>query len=598
MRLRAAHLLAPTLLAIALATGCATTGGEPTPAQRSAGMLLDAGRHAEAARLLENAAADARGAQRSALLLDAADAWREAGEISRTRPLLAEINPRRFDDAGQLRHALLLAELALVDGRPAQARDLLDRQAAHVPTPLRGRWHRLRAAALASDDPFAAAAELARLEPLLPDASRAGNRRDIERLLARIGDRALAQSAASLPPGDPLYPHAGRALTQRGLPLPRAYERGDAPEAIAERPPADADGYRPPRRLALLLPLSGPLASAGSPVLDGALSAHYGESRRRPELHVYDTAGTPQGAIDAYQLAVGEGADQILGPLTREEVGALFSQPALPVPVLALNRANEPPPPGSASFALSPEDEGEAAAERLWQRGLRKVIVVAGNDDTALRSLATFRDRFRARGGEIVAETRLAERALDFNPQLAAALAAAGGPEGDHDAIFIALRAQQARLLVPQLAIAGFPSRPIIATSQVLVGGGDPRLDRELDGVEFPELPWLLGTRGELPEPARVERQLPGTRGGGARLYAFGLDAYRLTGYLQHLVRNASAWLNGATGELRIDAFGNVLRQPGWGVFSGGRARPALDGALTPDATTSAAATPDAEIAP
>ncbi len=55
----------------------------------------------------------------------------------------------------------------------------------------------------------------------------------------------------------------------------------------------------------------------------------------------------------------------MVGPLGRDEVSALFGQGALPVPVLALNRGTVAPPAGNASFSLSPEDEGIAAAEYL-----------------------------------------------------------------------------------------------------------------------------------------------------------------------------------------------------------------------------------------
>ena len=43
---------------------------------------------------------------------------------------------------------------------------------------------------------------------------------------------------------------------------------------------------------------------------------------------------------------------------------ALFGMPALDVPVLALNRGQLPPPPGSAAFALSPEEEERWEAHR------------------------------------------------------------------------------------------------------------------------------------------------------------------------------------------------------------------------------------------
>ncbi|GAE57083.1 hypothetical protein XPR_3718, partial [Xanthomonas arboricola pv. pruni MAFF 301420] len=68
---------------------------------------------------------------------------------------------------------------------------------------------------------------------------------------------------AALPAGDPLYNFAGRALISRGLALPRAFDR-DAQWGFdtSKRPPAERDGYRPPVKLGVLLPLSGSLATA------------------------------------------------------------------------------------------------------------------------------------------------------------------------------------------------------------------------------------------------------------------------------------------------------------------------------------------------
>src|SRR5690606_10995260 len=93
------------------------------------------------------------------------------------------------------------------------------------------------------------------------------------------------------------------------------------------RAAAERDGYRPPTRLAVLLPLTGAMAAASSPVRDGLLAGYYGEHRARPEIVFYDTAGTPAGAVAAYQRASGEGADYVLGPLGRDEVGELFKTP-------------------------------------------------------------------------------------------------------------------------------------------------------------------------------------------------------------------------------------------------------------------------------
>ena len=172
------------------------------------------------------------------------------------------------------------------------------------------------AAKAAMSPAFAEAAQLAGKDASLEGQAKQDNAQKIERLLAGLDDATLARDAGALPEGDPLYNFAGRALLNRGLPLPRPFDRGGHWHFDAgNRPPADSDGYRPPQKLAVLLPLTGSLATAAAPVRDGLLTGYYSEHRRRPEILFYDTAGTSDGAIAAYGKAVASGADYVLGPL-------------------------------------------------------------------------------------------------------------------------------------------------------------------------------------------------------------------------------------------------------------------------------------------
>ena len=117
------------------------------------------------------------------------------------------------------------------------------------------------------------------------------------------------------------------------------------------------------------------------------------------------------------------------------------------------------------------------------------------------------------------------------------------------DALFLSLKAAQARLLSSQMDAAGLIGVPRVATSLIL-SGANLRMDVELDGIEYPELPWLLGLRGGLPDAEALGRTLPTAQGGGARLFAFGLDAWKLAAYADMLARDPAAQLRGATGEL------------------------------------------------
>jgi outer membrane PBP1 activator LpoA protein len=154
----------------------------------------------------------------------------------------------------------------------------------------------------------------------------------------------------------------------------------------------------------------------------------------------------------------------------------------------------------------------------------------------------------------------------------------------DADAIFLAARGAQARLFAPQLRVAGIYDLPIVATSTIVGGGGaGTRMDRELDGIEFTELPWLVSDRPGLPPREPIAKNLDSARGAGARLFAFGMDAFRLAGQLEHLASDPNAWIDGATGNLRLDGFGQVQRTPAWARYVNGYVQPAPDGGLTSD---------------
>ena len=346
-------------------------------------------------------------------------------------------------------------------------------------------------------------------------------------------------------------------------------------------PPADSDGYRPPAQLAVLLPMSGTLAPASASVRDGLLAAYYNEGRRRPTIKFYDTLGTGTGAQAAATRAIAEGAQMIVGPLTREEVNAVLAQANGQLPMIALNRGSAATPAGTTSFALLPDEEGAAAANRLADRGLLKALVISNRSDQAQRAVAAFRDALRKRGGDVVSEVPVAGEMADLNTQLAALLVGPAPP----NAVFLALDSGQARAIAAQLKTSALAGLPRIATSLMLSGGnGGVRAESELDGIEYPELPWLLEQAGALPDAAALAKALPTARGSSQRLFAFGADAWKLTAYFERLYNDPAFSISGATGQLRIDVAGPVQRTLAWAVMSGGRGRPSPDVVRPPDA--------------
>ena len=341
--------------------------------------------------------------------------------------------------------------------------------------------------------------------------------------------------------------------------------RGDRARTDAF-PPGDSDGYRPPARLAVLLPMTGALSPAGASVRDGLLTAYYAETRARPVIHFYDTQGSASGAQAAVGKAIADGVQMIVGPLTRDEVNAVLAGGNLPVPLLTLNHGVHPPP-GTAGFALLPDDEGAAAAQRLLDRGITSALVISNRTDSAQRTVAAFRAVLRSHGGDVVAELNAGE------PDQAARLAVLPALPHPPGAVFLATDAAQARAAVGLLKVSPVGALPRIASSQIL-SGASARADNELDGVEYPELPWLLGQHAGLPDFASVTKSISSARGPAQRLFAFGADAWSLVAYFERLYNDPSFALPGATGRLHIDVDGSVAREMSWAVFSGGRGRP------------------------
>ena len=403
---------------------------------------------------------------------------------------------------------------------------------------------------------------LAQAHAGLSGQARSNNAARIEALLAQLDNATLSREAGALSVGDPLYNFAGRALINRGLPLPRPFDRGEWNFNAAGRPPAERDGYRPPVKVALLLPLTGGQAAAATSLRDGFLTGYYGESRRKPEVRFYDSAG---GANAAYARAVAEGNDFVVGPLARDEVDAVFANDTPQVPLLALNRGSRMPPPGSASFSLSPEDEGNSIAQYLIERGAKRVLIIGGGEDAQRRSASAAKAQLERRGVQVAGNVGIG---ADLVP-LAQGV----------DAVLLAMKGSQARALMPQLAMAGITTATRVATSQITSGTGKASEDLVLDGIVHPTETWGMRNVPGLPSQASAAARLDTAKGPAARLFAFGFDAWLLTAYLERLALSANADIPGATGRLSLDGFGNVLRQPSWSRYSGGVPVPLGDGA-------------------
>ncbi|MGH8158491.1 MAG: penicillin-binding protein activator [Rhodanobacter sp.] len=619
------------LLALALAA-CVPMNVQRSPAEiaaaQSAAALAQQGQFDQAAQAYLTLATQSSG-HADSYRLQAAEAWRQEGQIERAGPTLDSIKRQQLSGDEPLQFDLLRAELALGRHDAQTALRLTTQPNVTVPASMQLRLLELRARAMqASGDNWGAARTRVQMDDQLSGFEHTQNRRQILDLLGKVNLDSLKQRAAAMKPGDRMLPWINEALSQQGIAVARPQPELQQPVGTL-LPGANAnvrEGYKAPAQLALLLPSDGNFAAASTPIREGFFAAYLDAGRNhapRPVVRVYDSHGTADGAVKAYQQAVSDGANLVVGPLTRGEVAAVFGLAQLPVPLLALNHPDDRQLPAgdTSEFGLLPETEGAQAADHMIERGLHHAYVLVSNDDFAQRAATAFKAELAARGGQLdgmVTLTNFTNAVSGLNiphgspapaANPASTASAGGNPDastttpaqattdtaaGNDTGIFISMRPNQARMLVPQLLIANI-HLPVFATSHVYAGSDDATANRDLDGVEFCDAPWLFDAQPGLPNRADIATQLPSANGGAARLFAFGMDAWNLVPYLDWLRSHPGSYMPGASGQLTADQFGRIRRVLIWAKFQDGLARP-LSGSLQTDDVPSNA--PPADTAP
>ena len=359
--------------------------------------------------------------------------------------------------------------------------------------------------------------------------------------------------------------------------------------------------FSQPAQVALLLPLSGSgrdsatVIRAATAVRDGFMAAYYADPQRQAELRIYDTGQTGTLGLQQYRQALADGATQIVGPLQRDAVTAVLLEADGRVPVLALNHQHTEAPaaPRVYQFGLTPEAEASHMAGYMLENGHGRAIVLTPTSPWGQRMETTFVTRFERLGGRILGTYRYGESERDFGNVVRQAvgiieaslrerqlqrvlgeeLSFEAQPRHDLDAIFIAARPTQGRLIKPQLAFYNAGDLPAYSSSHIYSGRHNPEADRDLNGIQFCDAPWILGGHSFEPSLESVRQEFPEANGNAVRLFALGVDAYRSLPYLDWLNEYRSDTFPGVTGQLSIDRQGRVRRRLDCATFHRGVAR-------------------------
>ncbi len=602
-------------------SACETTGGFSMPGGPSEGKaarLADRGEHAEAAATLIGLATERAGVERQRLTLLAVDQWIDAADVDRARSAFADI-PRISSGALAPLWNTNFAGIALLDGESEPALEILE-QLSNQPmsNPDRLRVQKRRADAWFAMEEPARAIELltlretwldnadaieqnrlrlwkgllSTLPSVLRDAASASRNEDIQAWLS-LGSLAVTTGQQGIGWSN------GVVRWRERYAVHPAYLILDELELV------DDVLLDYPRRVALLLPLSGRTASAGQAIQNGFLGAYFataGGLDDRQSVRIYDV-NVEGGPVAAYEAAVADGAEFVVGPLLRSSVAELANGILVPVPVLTLNYLPNDTlaPPGLFQFGLSPEDEAIAAAERAILDGHRRAVALVPNSNWGRRVLQAFIQHFEFLGGTALDYRMYATGNPDYSGTIEDLMALSGsvrrynrlranigGPlqfdprrRQDTDFIFLGADAPAGRLLKSQLKFHYSGDLPVYATSSI--NAMDGRSNADLNGIRFADVPWIINPQGWIDYlPAVFQEYWPEQRRLG-RLHAMGYDAYQLVAPLFANRSGTMPELAGATGQLRLRPDGSVRRGLSWAEFVSGESVPLPD-ASAPDA--------------
>lgn len=568
--------------------------------------LETSGNHAEAAQMLERLAQNARPPLKQEAMLRAVENYLQANDNDSAFLLLQQIGTDDMPSLG-LKRRLLLAEVVIKGNRPNEALQLLELPPDEgMPTPLIRRYHKNSAGAFRlTGNMLESARHLAELDLLIPDpGERLDNQLKIIRALSTYTDSALELLRPN-PPGmfggwielarvmkkTTDNPSMGQSYLQKWR---EEFSSHPAlPQLLENQVQRTAVEYSRPKQLAILLPKSGPYASAARAMYDGIVAAYNSQpDHERPRLLLYDSSDQRR-LLSTYKRALTEGADMIIGPLVKESVEQIAGAGSLKVPVLALNQiqTHTQPPNNLYQFGLAPEDESRQVAERAWVDGHAKAIVLTPQDEWGERVYNSFRNRWIGMGGKIVERQVYNPVMHDFSVPIQAllnidesyqrqrSLRNALGRKvefvprrrQDADFIFLLAKTTLARQIRPQLQFHHAANLPIYTTSHSYSGIPDPKSDLDLEGIVFPDIPWILADEGEQPlSRSMLQDTLAKNDPGYGRLFAMGIDSYRLMPHLARLQSSSRETLDGKTGILYLDQNNHIHRQLVWAKMKNG----------------------------
>jgi outer membrane PBP1 activator LpoA protein len=289
--------------------------------------------------------------------------------------------------------------------------------------------------------------------------------------------------------------------------------------------------------IALLLPLHSSIFGPAADVVQQGFMAAINPKRLVLPVRVYSDFDENSSVVDVYRQAIANGARAVVGPLTRIGVSALAAQPDIPVPTLALNVVDGQFAPNLYFFGMAVEAEARQVAQLAKQQGMHQAIIITTRSPLSQRLQSAFEEEWAGQDRGILREIE-----YDGDTSVFADIANIADTM-----VFLAADAEKARLIRPYL-----PNKlPVYGTSQIFAGNDKILTNYDLNGIHFVDMPWLL--QPDHPAVMIYPRADPPLSADRERLYALGIDAFRLIQLMVTDRINSALPLDGVTGRIQLN---------------------------------------------
>ena len=347
------------------------------------------------------------------------------------------------------------------------------------------------------------------------------------------------------------------------------------------------------KQIAVLLPMFGDLSEVTDTIKNGLLSAYYNDanSPTKTVIKFYDSSNKKLTFQQLYRQAIDDGASNIIGPLDKITIDQLTQLKELDIAVLTLNYSDNSlnHTENLFQFGLSPIDEAQQVAELAIRQNKLRAAVFYPDSEWGKRLNKAFTEHFEFLGGKVLTVTNYATNTNDYKRPIRALFNLDHSAirrkkveniisqktqselyrRQDIDMIFLAATHHSARGIMPAFKFSHAGDLPVYSTSHVYTGKVNRELDRDLNGLVFCDLPWVLQNNSPLAkvftENWPQQKQL-------TRLFALGIDAYHLVYNLEYLKNKEYAFYDGQTGNIQLDDNNRITRKLLWAKFKKGKA--------------------------